>query len=177
MKILKSFLFILLLIIGLAGIYFVYGLYINPKSPLEHVNYTDGDTEISIRYYRPYKNERLIFGTKESGALVPYGAYWRLGANLTTKLTTNKDISVAGRSLKAGTYGLYAYPEKENWVVVVHTKTGGFSFAEPDLAGIIMKINTATQALGKPLEQFTIDFVDNYLRMRWDSTQITLPIH
>jgi hypothetical protein len=40
-----------------------------------------------------------------------------------------------------------------------------------------MKINTATQALGKPLEQFTIDFVDNYLRMRWDSTQITLPIH
>ena len=65
MKILKSFLFILLLIIGLAGFYFVYGLYINPKSPLEHVDYTDGDTEISIRYYRPYKNERLIFGTKE----------------------------------------------------------------------------------------------------------------
>jgi hypothetical protein len=26
------------------------------------------------------------------------------------------------------------------------------------------------------LEQFTIDFVDNFLRMRWDTTQVTLPI-
>jgi hypothetical protein len=108
--------------------------------------------------------------------LVPYGAYWRLGANLTTKIETKTEISLAGRALAAGTYGLYAYPNKESWVIVVHEKTGGFSFAEPDPSGIIMKINTSHQSLDKPLEQFTIDFVDNYLRMRWDTTQVTLPI-
>ena len=177
MKILKSFLFILLLIIGLAGIYFVYGLYINPKSPLEHVDYTDGDTEISIRYYRPYKNERLIFGTKESGALVPYGYYWRLGANLTTKITTNQDLNFAGRSLPKGTYGLYAYPYAENWVVIVHEKTGRISFSEPDSNGILMKINLPVQKLDKSLEQFTIDFVESSLRMRWDKTKVVIPIN
>ena len=176
MKLLKRILFVILLLVGIAGLYFIYGLYINPKSPLDHAEYKMGDTEVSIRYYRPYKNERLIFGTKEDGALVHYGEYWRLGANLTTKLKTNTELSFAGRLLKAGTYGLYTYPEKDNWVVVVHTKTGGFSFAEPDSSGIIMKINTATQVLDKSLEQFTIDFVDNYLRMRWDTTQVTIPI-
>jgi hypothetical protein len=177
MKTIKRIFLFLLPLIGVAGLYFIYGLYINPKSPLGHVDHTLGETEINIRYYRPYKKDRLIFGTKEEGALIPYGEYWRLGANLTTKIKVSKAISFAGRPLDAGTYGLYAYPEKENWVIVVHTKTGGFSALEPDPAGVIMKVNTATQNLDKPLEQFTIDFVDNYLRMRWDTTQITLPIN
>ena len=100
-----------------------------------------------------------------------------MGANLTTKMKINKVISFGGRSLEAGTYGLYAYPEKENWMVIINTKTGGISFSEPNPDGVIMKINIATQSLEVPLEQFTIDFIDNYLRMRWDSTQVTIPIN
>lgn len=176
MKILKRIIILLLLLAGIVGLYLVYSLYINPKSPLGHAEYKNGDTEINIRYYRPFKNDRLIFGAKADDALVPYGEYWRLGANLTTKMEINKRISIGGRSLEAGTYGLYAYPQKENWVLVVNTKTGGISFSEPNPEGVLIKINAATQSLEEPLEQFTIDFVDNFLRMRWDTTQVTLPI-
>lgn len=177
MEILKRILVLLLILIGIVGIFLVYSLYINPKSPLGHAEYKNGEIEIDIRYYRPFKNDRLIFGSKSDNALVPYGEYWRLGANLTTKMKINKVISFGGRSLEAGTYGLYAYPEKENWMVIINTKTGGISFSEPNPDGVIMKINIATQSLEVPLEQFTIDFIDNYLRMRWDSTQVTIPIN
>ena len=177
MKIFNKILIAVIMLITLAGCLLLYGLYINPKSPLGHAYYNNGQDDISIRYYRPSKKERKIFGNKKEGALVPYGSYWRLGANLTTKMETKTTISFAGRKLAAGTYGLYAYPNKENWVIVVHQKTGGYSFAEPDESGVIMKINTASQSLDKSIEKFTIDFIDNYLRIRWDTTQVSIPIN
>ena len=176
MKILKRIFLGILALLLLGGLYFVYGLYINPKSPLGSAHYEKENQTIDIRYYRPYKNDRLIFGDKNENALVPFGLYWRLGANLTTKLTATSDFTFAGRSLPAGSYGLYTYPYAENWVMVVHRNSGGFSAAEPDSEGIVMKVNVPVQTLDSPVEQFTIDFVDHYLRMRWDTTQVVIPI-
>jgi len=79
--------------------------------------------------------------------------------------------------LPKGSYGLYAYPYAENWVIYVHSKTGGLSFTEPDPSGILMKVNVPVQSFEEPLEQFTIDFVDSSLRMRWDTTKVVIPIH
>ena len=177
MKLINKVIIGVIILIALAASFLIYGLYINPKSPLGHAYYNNGKDDISIRYYRPLKKERIIFGNENEGALVPYGSYWRLGANLTTKIETKTTISFAGRELPSGAYGLYAYPNKENWVIVVHEKTGGFSFAEPDESGVIMKINTASQSLDKSIEKLTIDFVDNYLRIRWDTTQVSIPIN
>ena len=58
-----------------------YALYLinNPVSPLETI--VNDDSTISITYSRPFKKERIIFGEKSDGALVPYGKYWRTGAN------------------------------------------------------------------------------------------------
>ena len=177
MKLINKIIIGVIILIALAASFLIYGLYINPKSPLDNAYYNNGKDDISIRYYRPLKKERIIFGNENEGALVPYGSYWRLGANLTTKIETKTTISFSGRELPSGTYGLYAYPNKENWVIVVHEKTGGFSFAEPDESGVIMKINTVSQSLDKSIEKLTIDFVDNYLRIRWDTTQVSIPIN
>ena len=177
MKILKIITGLLLSLVFLAGLFLVYSLYINPKSPVGKVEYKNDGIEIEIRYYRPFKNERLIFGKKEDDALVPYGVYWRLGANLTTKITTNQDLAFAGRNLPKGNYGLYVYPYAENWILIVHKKTGGISFSKPDPNGVLMKINLPVQNLNESLEQFTIDFVGTSLRMRWDTTKVVIPIN
>jgi len=177
MKALKIIIGVVVSLVVLAGLFFVYSLYVNPKSPLGLAEYIDGDKEITVRYYRPFKKDRLIFGDSADGALVPYGVYWRLGANLTTKLTTNQDLDFAGRTLPKGSYGLYVYPYAENWLVFVHTKTGGISFNEPEAEGIIMKVNVPVTSLSESLEQFTIDFVDSSLRFRWDTTEVLIPIH
>jgi hypothetical protein len=177
MKVFKIIIGVLLSLVILTGSFLAYNLYINPKSPKGVVDFKNDGKEIRIEYYRPYKNERLIFGESDNGALVPYGFYWRLGANLTTKITTNKDLDFAGRNLPKGTYGLYAYPYAENWVVIIHKKTGRISFSEPDPASVLMKINLPVQKLDKSLEQFTIDFVESSLRMRWDKTKVVIPIN
>ena len=177
MKVFKIIIGVLLSLVILTGSFLTYNLFINPKSPKDLVEFKTYEKEISVQYYQPYKNERLIFGELDNGALVPYGYYWRLGANLTTKITTNQDLNLAGRSLPKGTYGLYAYPYAENWVVIVHEKTGRISFSEPDSKGILMKINLPVQKLDKSLEQFTIDFVESSLRMRWDKTKVVIPIN
>jgi len=177
MKVFKIIIGVLLSLVILTGSFLTYNLFINPKSPKDLVEFKTDEKEISVQYYQPYKNERLIFGELDNGALVPYGYYWRLGANLTTKITTNQDLNFAGRSLPKGSYGLYAYPYAENWVVIVHEKTGRISFSEPDSKGILMKINLPVQKLDKSLEQFTIDFVESSLRMRWDKTKVVIPIN
>lgn len=177
MKVFKVIIGVLVSLVILTGSFLAYNLYINPKSPKGLADFKSDDKEITIKYYRPYKNERLIFGEPDNGVLVPYGIYWRLGANLTTKITTNQDLDFAGRNLPKGTYGLYAYPYAENWVVIVHEKTGRISFSEPDSTGILMKINLPVQKLDESLEQFTIDFLESSLRMRWDKTKVVIPIN
>ena len=177
MKPIKIILGILISSLILVGSYFAYNLFINPISPRESVKYKSEGKEISISYYRPYKKERLIFGEAAEGALVPYGKYWRLGANLTTKIITNNDLDITGRKLPKGTYGLYTYPYAENWMLVIHETTGRISFSEPDSKGILMKINIPVQAIDNPLEQFTIDFVGSSIRMRWDRTKVIIPIN
>ena len=177
MKVIKVIVCTILFIISVIALFFVYSLYINPKSPSDYAEYNEGDKKIIIRYFRPYKNKRLIFGKLDKNPLVPYGTYWRLGANLTTRITTNKDLDFAGRILPKGTYGLYTYPYAENWVLYVHTKTGGYSFNEPDIEGIIMKINIPIESIDTIHEQFTIDFVETSIRMRWDNIQALIPIN
>ena len=79
MKALKVMIGAVIGLIIIAGLFFVYALYINPTSPKGKASYKNGDKSIHVRYYRPFKKERLIFGEAAQGALVPYGTYWRLG--------------------------------------------------------------------------------------------------
>tara|TARA_B100000902_G_C27140833_1_gene828566 strand:+ start:594 stop:764 length:171 start_codon:yes stop_codon:yes gene_type:complete len=43
------------------------------KSPPAKAKISIGDFDVSINYGQPSKNGRLIFGTKQADALVPYG--------------------------------------------------------------------------------------------------------
>ena len=61
------------------GLYLIYPIWINPKSPKSKEVLQMGELNIEILYSSPSKRERLIFGTKDQGALLPYGKYWRLG--------------------------------------------------------------------------------------------------
>ncbi|OUT95885.1 MAG: hypothetical protein CBB92_11070 [Flammeovirgaceae bacterium TMED32] len=41
------------------------------------------------------------------GALLPYGKYWYLGANLVTEIEVNQVITFGGVDLEAGNYRFY----------------------------------------------------------------------
>lgn len=168
---------ILLLVIG----YMVYGTFINPKSPKGVATFEKDDLKIEVVYHRPYKRDRLIFGSAEEQALVPYGQYWRLGANAATTFETSQEIAFAGRTLAAGKYRLYAIPEADHWIVALNEEAGTFGYSEPDYDKDIMRVNVTAAQLLTPVDPFTIDLVEDgeslTLRMRWDTTSVAIPLN
>jgi hypothetical protein len=66
-------------------------------SPMGMARTMLGDAYVRVVYGRPYKRDRkIIFGTKESGAVVVYGERWRTGANEASELTVTRDVLVGG---------------------------------------------------------------------------------
>lgn len=161
--------------------YMTYISFINPKSPKGVVTHEGDDLKIEVVYHRPFKKGRLIFGADEDGALVPYGAYWRLGANAATTFESSQDISFAGRMLAAGKYRMYAIPEADHWTVAINEEAGAFGYLTPNYSKDIMRVNVPTAVLMNPVEQFTIDVLESEnnltLRMRWDTTSIAIPLN
>src|SRR3954465_2329020 len=68
-----------------------------------------GVTDITITYHRPMVNGRKIWG-----GLVPMGKVWRAGANENTTVEVSTPVSIEGKSLPAGTYGLHMIPNADN---------------------------------------------------------------
>jgi hypothetical protein len=174
---LRSTAFILLLV----SVRFLYTNYINPKSPKGLAEYINDDIRLLVEYSRPSKKGRLIFGAKKDNALVPFGDYWRLGANKATTLTTNRALVIDTENLlPAGKYRLYAIPHANYWDVVLHNQPEGSGATIPDPAGDLFDLQIKTIPLDQPVEQFTIDFVPKdslvSLRFRWDKTSVSIPI-
>ena len=72
-----------------------------------------GVTDITITYHRPLVNGRKIWG-----GLVPTGQVWRAGANENTTIEFSTPVSIEGKPLPAGTYGLHMIPNADTWTVI-----------------------------------------------------------
>ena len=97
-----------------------------PKaSPLAKVEQKVGLADISISYSRPSVRGRVIFGD-----VLPFGEIWRLGANENTKITSSDALIFGKDTLAAGTYGLYAKPEKKQWEIYFYTETNNWGMPE-----------------------------------------------
>src|SRR5262249_38884288 len=72
-----------------------------------------GVTDITVTYHRPMVNGRKVWD-----ALVPYGKVWRAGANENTTIEVSTPVSVEGKPLPAGTYGLHMIPTADKWTVI-----------------------------------------------------------
>jgi hypothetical protein len=64
-----------------------------------------GITDVTINYHRP-----LTGGRKVWGGLVPYGDVWRAGANENTTIAFTDPVTIEGKTLDRGTYGLHMIP-------------------------------------------------------------------
>ena len=83
-------------LILLAIVLYIGYLIMNPVSPLEKVTFKNNELTFDVEYSRPFKKDRLIFGNKSEGALVPFGEYWRTGAKAATKISINSEITRSG---------------------------------------------------------------------------------
>ncbi|MCB0478390.1 MAG: DUF2911 domain-containing protein [Crocinitomicaceae bacterium] len=133
-----------------------------------------GLTDVTLEYSRPSVKGREIFGS-----LVPYDKVWRFGANKNTMVTFSTDVTIDGKELKAGTYSIFATPNKEEWTIAFNTDTeqwgaGGYT-TEKDALSIKVKPEEV-----KKHETFTL-MVGNLsnkgatICMVWDNVKIKIP--
>ena len=99
-----------------------------------------GITDITITYSRPSVNGREIWGQ-----LVPYGmnnlgfgtakeSPWRAGANENTTIHFSDEVSIQGKKLEAGTYGLHMVLHENGKVDIIFSKNStawGSYFYDP----------------------------------------------
>src|SRR5438067_5459386 len=85
-----------------------------------------GITDITLNYHRP-----LVGGRKIWGNVVPYGQVWRAGANENTTIAFTDPVTVEGKSLDKGTYGLHMIPAENEWTIIFSknsTAWGSFTY-------------------------------------------------
>jgi len=110
--------------------------------------------KISIDYGRPSLKGRDIF------SMIQPGMVWRLGMNQATQITTDADLMVAGKEVKAGKYTLWAKKTgADSWVLAFHPKTG--VWGEPALKeGFIAELPLKMEKATDSAEQLTIALAD-----------------
>ena len=146
-------------------------------SPEATVTYKKDGTDVSVFYCQPARKGREIFGK-----LVPFGEVWRTGANEATTFTTNKDLSIGGKTLPAGKYTLWTIPEKDQWTVIFNSKQydWGVSFgakASREAEADVLQIKVPVTTLASVQERFNISFDESTPAMvlAWDLTKVVVP--
>ena len=123
-----------------------------------------GVTDVTINYHRPLTNGRKIWGE-----LVPYGQVWRAGANENTTITFSDPVTVEGKPLDKGTYGLHMIPGEGEWTLIFSKMAdawGSFTYDEKEDA---LRVTVKPQA-SDPHDALTYDFDD----LKEDSAVATL---
>ena len=141
------------------------------------------DANVKIKYSSPSVNGRKIFGGIE-----PYGKLWRAGANQATIFTTDKDITVEGKKLAAGTYTFFAVPGEKVWKVVFNSQVGQWGIngqganADPAKnvleATVTAKKATATDNLQRwyAVERLKYVATATGFSLIWENTEVPVSI-
>jgi hypothetical protein len=148
-------------------------------SPSGTTSFTDGELTITVNYSRPSVRGRVIFGPEDSGALLPYGKYWRLGANEPTSIEFSQDVIFAGQSVPKGKYRMYTIPGEKEFTIVLNSEISAWGYAEPDHSKDVVKVSVPVVTAESPTEQLTIEAGKSdelFVLIKWDNISISIPV-
>jgi tetratricopeptide (TPR) repeat protein len=145
-------------------------------SPTQTIKQNFGVGNIELNYSRPAKKGRKIMGD-----LVPYGKVWRTGANAATTLTFSDDVTIGGKEVKAGKYGLLTIPGANKWIVIISKDATVNSPSAYKEENDLVRVEVSPMQLPMNVENFTINFSDITatacnLQMMWENTYLQFPI-
>jgi Protein of unknown function (DUF2911) len=146
-----------------------------PSPPAQATCDLGGGKSISVDYSSPRAKGRKIYG-----GLVPYGQVWRAGANQATTFVTTADLMVGGSHVPAGSYTLFAIPDKDKWTLVISKKTGEWGIPYPGADSDLVRVGMKSSTLPAGVENFTIAFDKSAggctLRMDWETSRASVEI-
>jgi hypothetical protein len=131
---------------------------------------------IELSYSRPNARGRVVMGD-----LVPYGKVWRTGANSATTINFSDDVTIGGKLVKAGKYGLLSIPDAKEWTLIVTKDLNVTSPAAYNEANDVVRVKAPVANAGMKAETFTMQFANITnssidLHIRWENAMVALPI-
>jgi tetratricopeptide (TPR) repeat protein len=151
-------------------------LAIPQASPVATLKQRVGITDIEIVYSRPSMKGRQIFGGLER-----WGEVWRVGANNATSVTFSTAVTIGGKQLPPGTYGLFAEIGPDEWTVIfnkIAKQWGAYQYNPQD---DVARVTVKPVALAQAVETFTIDLNDlrdesATLNLIWEKTRVPVKL-
>jgi hypothetical protein len=144
-------------------------------SPNQIEKGTIGGQTIVAAYGSPRRRGRTILG-----AVVPYDRVWRTGANEATTIISDKDLTIGGAAVPAGSYSLWTIPKADGTVQLIINRQHGQWGAEYDSAQDLVRVPMQASTAPAPQENFTINIVSagssGTLRMSWDAFVWSVPV-
>lgn len=131
---------------------------------------------IELSYSRPNAKGRKIMGD-----LVPFGKVWRTGANQATTLTFSDVVTIGGKELQPGKYGLLSIPGAKEWTWIITKDLNVTSPAAYKPENDVVRVSATPQKAAQKTETFTLQFVNITntaceLHLLWENTVVSLPI-
>jgi tetratricopeptide (TPR) repeat protein len=144
-------------------------------SPSASVTQQVGVTDITITYHRPVVAKRKIWGE-----LVPYDEVWRAGANENTTISFSSPVTIRGKKLAAGTYGLHMIPTPKDWTVAlstIATAWGSFSY-DPKEDAVRFTVTPVSAGFEESLEYRFENPTESAVNvvLQWEKLQVSFAI-
>lgn len=110
-----------------------------------------GPARIVIDYGQPHLRGRNVIGMP---AVVPWDSVWRTGANMSTQLSAEVDLTIGNKFIPRGIYTLFSLPTRNGWKLVVSKQVLQWG-TDYDPTQDFARIDLRSRALAEPLESLT----------------------
>lgn len=128
---------------------------------------TSGPARIVIDYGQPHLRGRSVIGMP---GVVPWDSVWRTGANMSTQLTAEVDLTLGNTFIPRGIYTLFSLPTRNGWKLIVSKQVLQWG-TDYDPAQDFARIDLRARTLSEPLESLTFWLIP----ARESNTSTTLP--
>ena len=144
-------------------------------SPHTSAMATIGNAHIHIDYSSPGVRDRMIFG-----GLLAYDQVWQAGAHMATWIETDTDIEIDGKELKAGKYGFFTIPSKEEWTIILNSNWNQHGKDEYDQKDDVLRFKVKpiiADSLKEHLEYNIkkISDTEGEITLAWEKVKVVIP--
>lgn len=144
-------------------------------SPPATATVTINGKKLTISYSAPSMRGRKIMG-----GLVPYGRWWRTGADSATTFQTEAGLDIGGLKVPKGAYSIYTLPGASEWQLIINKQVGQFG-TEYDQKQDLGRVKMVLAQTPAPVERFKIELLSTggnkgLLKMTWERTEVSVPI-
>jgi hypothetical protein len=140
-----------------------------------------GPAKIAIDYGQPHLRGRNVIGMP---GVVPWDSVWRTGANMSTELRAEVDMTIGNTFIPRGIYTLFSLPTRTGWKLVVSKELLQWG-TDYDPSKDFARIDLRQRTLKEPIESLTFwliptvenppstTFAHGVLKFAWGTTELS----